>query len=128
MAKSVKIFWRIFFGGFAFFILLILAINWGWLGSMPDLEDIENPTASLASQVLAEDGTLMGKYYVEDRINVDYKDISKYAVDALVATEDKRFYDHSGIDGFSLGRAFFYLGSEGGANTETQRSYYCHQA
>ncbi len=122
MAKSVKIFWRIFFGGFAFFILLILAINWGWLGSMPDLEDIENPTASLASQVLAEDGTLMGKYYVEDRINVDYKDISKYAVDALVATEDKRFYDHSGIDGFSLGRAFFYLGSEGGASTITMQT------
>ena len=90
MSKSVKIFWRIFGGGLAFFILLLLIINWGWLGSMPDLEDIENPTASLASQVYAQDGTLMGKYYIEDRINVEYKDISKFAVDALVATEDKR--------------------------------------
>jgi penicillin-binding protein 1A len=117
MSKTVKIFWRIFFGGFVFFLLLILMINWGWIGSMPDLEDIENPTASLASQVYAQDGTLMGKYYIEDRINVEYKDISKFVTDALVATEDKRFYDHSGIDGFSLARAFIHLGSEGGAST-----------
>jgi penicillin-binding protein 1A len=122
MSKAVKIFWRIVLGGVVFFLLLMLMINWGWLGSMPDLEDIENPTASLASQVYAQDGTLMGKYYIEDRINVDYKDISKYAVDALVATEDKRFYDHSGIDGFSLMRAFLYLGSEGGASTITMQT------
>jgi penicillin-binding protein 1A len=122
MSKSVKIFWRIFFGGFGFFILLLLAINFGWLGSMPDLQDIENPTASLASQVFADDGTPMGKYYVEDRINVEYKDISKYAINALVATEDKRFYDHSGIDGYSMGRAFLFLGSEGGASTITMQT------
>jgi penicillin-binding protein 1A len=89
---------------------------------MPQLEDIENPTASLASQVYAQDGTLMGKYYIEDRINVDYKDISRYALDALVATEDKRFYEHSGIDGYSLIRAFLYLGSEGGASTITMQT------
>ncbi|SKA06100.1 transglycosylase domain-containing protein [Sediminibacterium ginsengisoli] len=117
MSKPVKIFWRIFFGGFAFFILLLLMINWGWLGAMPDLDDIENPTASLASQVYAEDGTPMGKYYIEDRVNADYKDISKHVINALVATEDKRFYDHSGIDPRSLARAFFYLGGEGGAST-----------
>ncbi|MCW3087989.1 MAG: penicillin-binding protein [Sediminibacterium sp.] len=122
MSKSVKIFWRIFLGGFVFFILLMLMINWGWLGSMPDLEDIENPTASLASQVIAQDGTLMGKYYIEDRVNVDYKDISKFAIDALVATEDKRFYEHSGIDALSLMRAFIYLGSEGGASTITMQT------
>src|SRR4029077_1243004 len=122
MSKPVRIFWRIFFGGVIFFFLLLLMINWGWLGSMPDLEDIENPTASLASQVYAQDGTLMGKYYIEDRINVDYKDISKYAIDALVSTEDKRSYDHSGIDGLSLMRAFMYLGSEGGASTITMQT------
>jgi penicillin-binding protein 1A len=122
MRKSVKIFWRIFLGGFVFFILFMLMINWGWVGSMPDLEDIENPTASLASQVYAQDGTLMGKYYIEDRINVEYKDISKYAIEALVATEDKRFYEHSGIDGLSLARAFLFLGSEGGASTITMQT------
>ncbi len=122
MTKSVRIFWKIFFSGFAFLIIFLAMLNYGWIGSMPDLDDIENPTASLASQVYAEDGTLMGKYYIEDRINVKYKDISKYAIDALVATEDKRFYDHSGIDGRSMARAFFYLGSEGGASTITMQT------
>lgn len=84
---------------------------------MPDLEDIENPTASLASQVYAQDGTPMGKYYIEDRVNADYKDISKHVIDALVATEDKRFYEHSGIDSRSLGRALIHFGGEGGAST-----------
>jgi penicillin-binding protein 1A len=122
MTKTVSIFWRIFFGGFAFIIVLLFMLNFGWIGSMPDLNDIENPTASLASQVYAEDGTLMGKYYIEDRINVQYKDISKNVIEALVATEDERFYDHSGIDARSLARAFFYLGSEGGASTITMQT------
>ena len=122
MSKSVKIFWRIFLGGFGFFLFLLFIINMGWLGAMPDLEDIENPTASLASQVFADDGTPMGKYYVEDRIMTDYKDISKYAINALVATEDKRFYEHSGIDAYSLGRAFVFLGREGGASTITMQT------
>jgi penicillin-binding protein 1A len=122
MTRPVRIFWRIFFGGFAFVILLLLMLNFGWIGSMPDLDDIENPSASLASQVYAEDGTLMGKYYIEDRINVKYKDISKHVINALVATEDERFYDHSGIDARSLARAFFYLGSEGGASTITMQT------
>jgi penicillin-binding protein 1A len=122
MKKSVKIFWRIFFGGFAAVILLLLMINWGWIGDMPSINDIENPSASQASQVFADDGTPMGKYYIQDRVNVLNRDISKHVVSALVATEDKRFYDHSGIDGFSLMRAFFYLGTEGGASTITMQT------
>jgi penicillin-binding protein 1A len=122
MSKPVRVFWRIFFwslGGLGVFLLMI---NFGWLGSMPSIDDIENPTASLASQVYAQDGTLMGKYYLEDRINVQYKDISKHVVNALVATEDERFYDHKGIDPRSLGRALFFLGSEGGASTITMQT------
>ncbi len=122
MSKSVKIFWKIFFGGFAFVIVFLLMINWGWIGDMPSIDDIENPTASQASQVFADDGTPMGKYYIEDRVDVLNKDISKHVINALVATEDKRFYDHSGIDGFSLMRAFMYLGSEGGASTITMQT------
>jgi len=102
--------------------VFLLMINFGWLGSMPSIDDIENPTASLASQVYAQDGTLMGKFYLEDRINVQYKDISKHVVNALVATEDERFYDHKGIDPRSLGRALFFLGSEGGASTITMQT------
>lgn len=122
MTKSVKTFWKIFWGGFAFVILFLLMLNWGWIGDMPSIDDIENPSASQASQVFADDGTPMGKYYIEDRVNVLTRDISKHVVNALVATEDKRFYAHSGIDGFSLMRAFLYLGSEGGASTITMQT------
>ncbi len=122
MSRPVQLFWRIFFGGMGFIILFLLMLNWGWIGDMPDIEDIENPTALQASQVYAQDGYLMGKYYIEDRINVFYKDISKHAINALVATEDKRFYEHSGIDAQGLGRAFFYLGSQGGASTITMQT------
>lgn len=122
MTKSVKIFWRIFFGGFAALVLFLLMINWGWVGDMPSIDDIENPSALQASQVFADDGTPMGKYYIQDRVNVNSKDISKHVINALVATEDKRFYDHSGIDGFSLMRAFIYLGTEGGASTITMQT------
>jgi penicillin-binding protein 1A len=122
MSRPVQLFWRFFFGCVGFVVLFLLMINWGWIGDMPDIEDIENPTALQASQVYAQDGYLMGKYYIEDRINVSYKDISKHAINALVATEDKRFYDHSGIDAQGLARAFVYLGSKGGASTITMQT------
>ncbi|HRH50392.1 MAG TPA: transglycosylase domain-containing protein [Panacibacter sp.] len=122
MKKSIKILWRLFFIGLACFIVMILLANWGVFGSMPSIEELQNPSASQSSQVYADDGTLMGKYYLQDRVNVDYKDISKYVVNALVATEDKRFYDHSGIDPRSLARAVFLLGSQGGASTITMQT------
>jgi penicillin-binding protein 1A len=122
MKKSVKILWRIFFAGILLVALIILLANWGALGKMPSIADIENPTASLASQVYAEDGTLMGKYYLEDRVNVEYKNISKHVINALVATEDERFYDHSGIDTRRLLSAILSLGSRGGASTITMQT------
>jgi len=122
MRRSVKIFWRIFFWGFGAVILLLLLINLGWLGEMPSIDDIENPSALQASQVFADDGTPMGKYYIEDRVNVQGKDISKHVINALVATEDKRFYEHSGIDGYSLVRAFAAFGTGGGASTITMQT------
>ena len=122
MTRAVKIFWRVFFIGLGSFILFLLLCNWGAFGKMPSIEDIQNPTASLSSQVYAQDGTLMGKYYLEDRINVEYKDISPYVVQALVATEDKRFYIHSGIDAKSIFRAIKGLGRDGGASTITMQT------
>ncbi len=122
MNRFVKIFWCIFFGGLAFVIIIFLMANYGVLGEMPSIDDIENPSANLSSQVYAQDGTLMGKYYLQDRVNVDFKDISKHVINALVATEDERFYKHSGIDGKSLLRAFVYLGKEGGASTITMQT------
>lgn len=120
-STPVKIFWRIVIIGFAAFVLLLLMANWGVFGKMPSIQDLENPSASLASEVIADDGTVMGKYYLEDRTNVDFKDISKNITNALVATEDERFYSHSGIDGKGLARAIVHLGKDGGASTITQQ-------
>lgn len=130
MKKSSKksfsyngIFWKIFLCGTAAFILLIVLISSGFFGKMPSLAQLENPSIVEASEVVAIDGTSMGKYY-RDRGNrsiVEYKDISKHVVHALVATEDKRFYNHSGIDAKSLFRAVLLFGSEGGGSTITQQ-------
>ena len=115
-------FWKYYFISAGVFMLFILLLNFGWIGDMPDLDDIENPTASLASQVYAQDGTPMGKFYLEDRISVKYRDLSPYLIQALVATEDKRFYDHYGVDGEGLLRAVAFLGSQGGASTITMQT------
>jgi penicillin-binding protein 1A len=90
---------------------------------MPSLKKLENPSILQATEVFADDGTLMGKYYLEkgNRSNVEYKDISKYVIDALVSTEDKRFYNHSGIDFKGTLRAVMLLGREGGGSTLTQQ-------
>lgn len=122
-SKPVRIFWKIFFIGIGAFVLLLFLINFGLFGKMPSLAQLENPAITLATEVYADDGTLMGKYYRErgNRSNVDYKDISIHAIHALVATEDERFYRHSGIDGKSLVRAVIFLGREGGASTITQQ-------
>lgn len=97
--------------------------NFGVFGKMPSLAELENPSILQASEVYAEDGTLMGKYYTErgNRSNVKFRDISKHVIDALVATEDERFYKHSGIDFKSTLRAIFTLGRQGGGSTITQQ-------
>ncbi len=122
MKKSVRILWRLFIAAFIVGVLVIVLADIGAFGKMPSLEALRNPSSSQSSQVYADDGTLMGKYYLEDRVNVEYKDISKNVINALVATEDERFYDHSGIDPRSLARAVSSLGSQGGASTITMQT------
>lgn len=123
MKKSVRIFWRIFIFGLAALVLFIALANFGVFGNMPSLKELENPSIQQASEVIANDGTLMGKYYTErgNRSNVKYRDISPNVVNALIATEDERFYDHAGIDFKSTLRAVFTLGSQGGGSTLTQQ-------
>jgi penicillin-binding protein 1A len=123
MSKSVFIFWKIFFAGLAVFMIFLGLIYLGVFGPLPSLKELENPSIMLASEVFADDGTSMGKYYIErgNRSNVEYKDISKNVIDALVATEDKRFYEHSGIDGYGIMRAVIKLGHAGGGSTITQQ-------
>lgn len=124
MTRAVKILWRTTFIGIGVFIILIIAINYGLFGPMPSVLDLQNPSASLASEIYADDGTLMGKYYLEDRSSADLKDISKNVIDALVSTEDERFYDHDGIDGKSLLRSVkgvITFNPDGGGSTITQQ-------
>ena len=122
MKKGVKIFWWLFFSGLLLGILLIVSASIGLLGKMPSIKELSNPTALIASQVYAEDGSLIGKYLIEDRIDVEYKDISKQVTNALVATEDERFFTHNGIDGRALIRSFASFGTSGGASTITMQT------
>ena len=123
MQKATPIFWKILFGGLGAFIIFLVLINGGAFGSLPSLKELENPSIMLASEVYADDGTLMGKYYKDksNRSNVEYRDISKNAINSLLATEDKRFYEHSGIDGMGVLRAVVKLGRDGGGSTITQQ-------
>ncbi|MFI5185335.1 MAG: transglycosylase domain-containing protein [Chitinophagales bacterium] len=123
MKRSVRIFWRIAIVLAVCFVLVIVLAATGVFGPMPSMKDLENPTLLQTSEVYAADGTLMGKYYREhgNRSNVTYGDISKHVIDALVATEDVRFYNHSGIDMKGTMRALLTLGRGGGGSTITQQ-------
>lgn len=114
-------FWRIFaytLGGVALFFLFA---SWGLFGAMPSFEELENPNSNLATEVISSDGVVIGKFYNENRSPIKFNDLPKHLVDALVATEDERFYEHSGIDGRRTFGAFVMLGTNGGASTITQQ-------
>src|ERR1700743_2545232 len=123
VSKAVRIFWILFLSGLVAFIVFIALIAWGAFGQLPSLHELENPSLVLASEVYADDGTSMGKYYTEkgNRTHVDYQQISPNVIHALVATEDERFYDHSGIDGKAVMRAVLRFGKDGGGSTLTQQ-------
>src|ERR1700753_2245108 len=123
MSKAVNIFWKLFFFGVIVFVVFIGMINFDLFGPLPSLKQLENPSIMLATEVYTEDGTSMGKYYKDksNRSNVEYKDISPNVIHALVSTEDERFYEHSGIDGWSVMRAIVKLGRDGGGSTITQQ-------
>ena len=119
---GVRILWLCVLAGFVAFTIVLAAANFGLFGKLPSLQQLENPQANLATEIYANDGkTLMGKVYAENRVQVDYKDISKSVIDALISTEDVRFYEHSGIDPIALGRALKGFGNQGGASTITQQ-------
>lgn len=116
-----KKFWKIFFYGLGGLLLFFLFASWGLFGSMPSFEDLENPDSNLATEIISSDGVILGKYFEKNRSQLKYSDLPKNLVDALVATEDVRFYEHSGIDGRGTLRAIFSLGTSGGASTLTQQ-------
>ena len=104
-------------------VLLFLLAGWGLFGSLPDHTVLENPDTDLATEIITADGVTIGKFYRSggNRTPVTYDDLPQHLVDALVSTEDERFWDHSGIDGYGTARAFSYLGQRGGASTITQQ-------
>ena len=124
----VRILWALLVGSILVTSLAFTAIWFGWIGYMPPLEDLQNPISRYATQVYTADGKVMGTWNLnrENRICVPYSNLSPYLVKALVATEDSRFYEHSGIDFYALGRAIVkrgILGQEnaGGGSTITQQ-------
>lgn len=103
-------------------LLLILLFTTQSEDELPSVEMLENPPELLASVVLSDDGkTELGRYWSVNRTNIEYKDISPYVFDALIATEDERYYEHAGVDLRAVGRAAANAGSAGGASTITQQ-------
>ncbi|PHR73198.1 MAG: penicillin-binding protein [Lutibacter sp.] len=117
----LKWFWRLVIGGVIMMILPFLLASWGALGTMPTFEDLENPESNLATEVISIDGKTLGKYAIQNRTPVNYKEIPQNLVEALIATEDERFYSHSGIDYKSTARAILTMGKGGGGSTVTQQ-------
>lgn len=113
-----------FLGGLLFCVLFYLSIYWGLWGKVPNEKELGNLKQNEATEIFASEGELIGKYYIFDRQPILYKELPQHLIDALVATEDVRFYEHSGIDSRSLLRVFFktlLMGDEssGGGSTIT---------
>ncbi|MBP3756238.1 MAG: transglycosylase domain-containing protein [Prevotella sp.] len=124
----VSFLWKMLLGVVILVLVCFTAIWNGWIGYMPPIEDLQNPISRYASQIYSSDGKVMGTWNFnrENRVMVDYKSLTPELVHALVATEDERFYEHSGIDFIALGRAivkrgFMRQASAGGGSTITQQ-------
>lgn len=115
-------FWGIFAGGILLVVLIFWMITKGWLGYLPPLDELQNPKNRFAAEVFSSDMQSLGRFYrKENRVGVTYDQISPYMIDALIATEDARFYNHTGVDAKGLTRAILMLGRAGGGSTITQQ-------
>ncbi|WP_086476224.1 MULTISPECIES: penicillin-binding protein 1A [Arenibacter] len=121
-SKFILWFWILFITGILSVVLIFYITAWGAFGPMPEYERLENPQTNLASEIISSDGETLGKFYLDDnRTDVNYEDLPKTLVQALIATEDARFYQHSGIDARGTLRAVVFLGKRGGASTISQQ-------
>ena len=120
--RFLQVFWGLFAAGLVAVVLVFAGIAWGWFGYMPPIAELQNPKNKYATEVFSSDMVSLGSYYKkENRVGVQYSDISPYMINALVATEDARFYSHSGIDAKAFIRALLTLGKKGGGSTITQQ-------
>ena len=117
----ITLFWLLLLSIVAAVALLFLLASFGVFGSLPDETSLENPEKNLATEIITTDGKVIGKFYKENRTPVAYQELPEHLKNALLATEDIRFYDHSGIDIRGTLRAAVYLGSKGGASTISQQ-------
>ena len=121
-------FWALFLCGIAIVAFIFLAITKGWIGYMPAISELQNPKNKYATEIYSADMQLLGTFFTatDNRITTRYDEISPFVIQALVATEDERFYDHSGIDGQALMRVLVVRGllqrkNAGGGSTITQQ-------
>lgn len=115
--------WKILIAGIVLFALFIIAVGFGLFGELPSFRDIEHPKSNQASEVITEEGKVLGTYFVQNRSNVTYPQISPNVINALIATEDIRFKEHSGIDFKRTFTIFLYavIGKKQGGSTITQQ-------
>ena len=122
LKKILIWFWSIFALGIVSILLVFWLITKGALGYLPPLEELQNPKNKFATEVISSDMQLLGRYYrQENRVGVNYEEISPNMINALIATEDARYYNHTGIDFKSLLRAIVKMGRAGGGSTITQQ-------
>ena len=123
--KKVVLIWLIVFSPFIGLFSAIYLTSFGLFGPLPTFEQLENPKNNLATEIISEDGVVMGKYFFENRSKIKYHELPENLINALISTEDIRYMSHSGIDVRSLVRAvvglLFGSGSSGGASTITQQ-------
>ena len=125
--KIIKSLWLLFLAGVVSVVIIFILIANGLIGYMPPIEELENPKDKFASEIYSSDLKVIGNYHQSqaNRVYVDYQDISPVLIEALIATEDERFYDHSGIDIRALARAVVKgvmgVGTAGGGSTITQQ-------
>ncbi|MBP7807842.1 MAG: transglycosylase domain-containing protein [Bacteroidia bacterium] len=122
--KYIAITWLLIWLPFLSIFLLLSLVAYEVLGDLPSVEELQNPKSNLATVIYSSDAKVLGKYYNENRVNVTFKELDKDLTNALVATEDARFYEHSGVDIKALARAVSGVvtgGSKGGGSTITQQ-------
>ncbi len=124
-SKFIKLTWLIIWGPFLAIFILVSLISFELFFDLPSVEELQNPKSNLATVIYSSDLKTLGKYYSENRVNVKYYELDKDLVDALIATEDVRFRDHSGVDAKALARAVFGAvrgsSSSGGGSTLSQQ-------
>ena len=123
-SKAIRNLWIVFGSLLLLVILFFICVATGIFGIMPSFEELENPRTNLATEIISCDGKVLGSYYVENRSNVRYSELSHYMPEALISIEDERFTDHSGIDEKALFRVAFGVltgRKKGGGSTITQQ-------